>query len=306
MPDLSTSQQSLNKVVKECGSCKDEVFLFFFSKYFDALRFRISYFAFALMAATDALVKSNATFGPGLCSIQGLCLQFRNRNHNGQWQSWFGRGMGGAQNVAKVWNTDNPDILWLLSISVLFVVFAFIPQVEMEHAESWEDYELQLACWSMFSKPLFKFLLRFKIQHMCSIPLPHSCAAYLSMKTYENQGRCSPCLRLLWSELRDGFTTSDPHIDSHHFECLFHCAAAFCTSKSCHKLGWLKHGWFSWDTLDMKWWLPGWISRYQRWIGIQKAAASIFFCCCWILLKLVFFFSPRQQGDVGVTMDPGQ
>lgn len=38
------------------------------------------------------------------------------------------------------------DILWLLSISVLFVVFAFIPQVEMEHAESWEDYELQLAC----------------------------------------------------------------------------------------------------------------------------------------------------------------
>ena len=50
--------------------------------------------------------KSNATFGPGLCSIQGLCLQFRNRNHSGQWQSWFGRGMGGAQNVAKVWNTD--------------------------------------------------------------------------------------------------------------------------------------------------------------------------------------------------------
>ena len=94
----------------------------------------------------------------------------------------------------------------------------------------------------MFSKPLFKFLLRFKIQHMCSIPLPHSCAAYLSMRTYENQGRCSPCLRLLWSGLQDGFTTSDPHIDSHHFECLFHCAAAFCTSKSCHKLGWLKHG----------------------------------------------------------------
>ena len=48
--------------------------------------------------------------------------------------------------MAKVWKNDNPDILWLLSISVLFVVFAFIPQVEMEHAESWEDYELQLAC----------------------------------------------------------------------------------------------------------------------------------------------------------------
>lgn len=306
MPDLSTSQQSLNKVVKECGSCKDEVFLFFFFKIF--WRFAFPHFIFCICidgCHRRTLKKVMQHSGRAYAASKDYAYNSETEtivaNDKADLaEAWEGHRMWPKFGILTF------DILWLLSISVLFVVFAFIPQVEMEHAESWEDYELQLACWSMFSKPLFKFLLRFKIQHMCSIPLPHSCAAYLSMKTYENQGRCSPCLRLLWSELRDGFTTSDPHIDSHHFECLFHCAAAFCTSKSCHKLGWLKHGWFSWDTLDMKWWLPGWISRYQRWIGIQKAAASIFFCCCWILLKLVFFFPPRQQGDVGVTMDPGQ
>lgn len=107
----------------------------------------------------------------------------------------------------------------------------------MENAESWEDYELQLACWSMLSKPLLQVSLGMS-QHMCSIPLLH-------------QGPCSPFLRLLWSELQDGFTTSDPHIDSHHFGCLFHCATAFCTSNLAINLGWLKHGWFCLDTFDM-------------------------------------------------------
>lgn len=216
--------------------------------------------------------KSNATFGPGLCSIQGLCLQFRNRNHSGQWQSWFGRGMGGAQNVAKVWNTDNPDILWLLSISVLFVVFAFIPQVEMEHAESWEDYELQLACWSMFSKPLFKFLLRFKIQHMWSIPLPHSCAAYLSMKTKVVARLACACYG------RNYRMALQPviHISTHIIlNVCFTVLLLFVHQNLATSWDGWNTGWFSWDTLDMKWWLPGWISRYQRWIGIQKA--GVFF-----------------------------
>ena len=62
-------------------------------------------------------------------------------------------------------------------------------------------------------------------QHMCSIQFLNSFLR--SIFVYENQGRCSPFLHLSWSELPDGFTTSDPH-------------CRLIGMKSCHKLGWLK------------------------------------------------------------------
>ena len=132
-------------------------------------------------------------------------------------------------------------------------------------------------------------------QHMCSIQFLNSFLR--SIFVYENQGRCSPFLHLWWSELPDGFTTSDPHyrligMKSTHRDGMVERLVILLRwvfpkigvgppnhpiligfSIINHPVWGYSYFWKHPYTLDMKdLWLPDELSsRYQRWIGIQKA-----------------------------------